>query len=70
MTEKKNIKEWENPRDWEKRNASMLTVSIHPLTGDRVKVVWSDFSETECPTLEDAVNYLKSIERRYIIHDN
>lgn len=45
-------------------------VNVRPLSDGRAVITWDNQIDTVYPTLEDAVSYLKSIERRYIIHDN
>lgn len=64
MTDK--IRQWEDPKEWMKRNRH--PVNIHSGTGDSVVITWDDRQDTVYPSLEDAISYLKSINREYIIH--
>lgn len=63
MTEKRPpLKPWTAP-------LCRRPVNIHPGVGNGVVITWDDQQDTAYPSLEDAVSYLKSIGREYIIHD-
>ncbi len=64
MTNK--IRQWEDPKVWRRRNQH--PVNIHAGTGDSVVITWDNQQDTVYPSLDDAISYLKSIDRQYIIH--
>lgn len=62
MTERKPLKPWTDP-------LRRPPVNVRPIDNGRAVITWDNQIDTVYPSLEDAVSYLKSIEREYIIHD-
>lgn len=62
MTERKPLKPWTAP-------LRRPPVNVRPLSDGRAVITWDNQLDTIYPSLDDAISYLKSIEREYIIHD-
>jgi len=69
MTDK--IRQWEDPKEWLKRNRPTWALHIYPTKANTysVKSPLAIGPGKHFPTLEDAIAYCNSIERTYEIKD-